>query len=126
MSARYRCQVCGGSLTINKSAGRTRLYCSDRCRDRRRRNANFEISGRARYPRQGMPRNSGKTLTKTTPKSATLAGRASSISGPIEVFGGRYSWCRPTIAQARLIANAVAAELGNYVLPSPSREGGAS
>ena len=126
MTAPYRCQVCNGSLTINKSAGRTRVYCSDRCRDRRRRNAIFEITGRARYPGQGVPRNSRKKLTKTTPKSATLAGRAPSISDPIEVLGGRHSWCRPTSGQARLIANAVATELGNYVLPSPLREGGAS
>jgi hypothetical protein len=124
MSARRQCAACAAPLTINKT-GRTRVYCSDRCRDNGRRKANFEISGRARCPRQGVPRNSGKTLTKTTPKLASLAG-APSISGPIEVLGGRYSWCRPTSAQARLIANAVAAELGNYVLPSPSREGGAS
>jgi hypothetical protein len=121
MIARREWASCAAPLTINKT-GRTRVYCSDRCRDNGRRKANFEISGRARCPRQGVPRNSGKTLTKTTPKLASLAGRAPSISGPIEVLGGRYSWCRPTSAQARLIANAVAAELGNYVLPSPSRE----
>ena len=126
MSARPSMRGLRRPARHQRKAGRTRMYCSDRCRDRGRRNANFEISGRARYPRQGVPRNSGETLTKTTPKSANLAGRAPSISGPIEVLGGRYSWCRPTSAQARLIANAVAAELGNYVLPSPSREGGAS
>jgi hypothetical protein len=31
MTAPYRCQVCNAALTINKSAGRTRVYCSNRC-----------------------------------------------------------------------------------------------
>ena len=82
--------------------------------------------GGVETPRQGVPRNSGKTLTKTTPELDTLLSRAPSISGPIEVLGGRRSWCRPNSAQSRLIANAVAAELGHYVLPSPLREEGAS
>jgi hypothetical protein len=126
MSASYRCRVCAVQLTIKRAAGRTKNYCSNRCRSTARRNANFRDFGVTMGRGSAATRNLQKNLGKTTPKPGALADQASSISSPIEVLGGRYSWCRPTSAQARLIANAVAAELGNYVLPSPSREGGAS
>jgi hypothetical protein len=50
--ARRRCANCDKPLAI-KQTGRTRLYCSARCRDARRRQANFAVSAQTR---PGHPR----------------------------------------------------------------------
>jgi hypothetical protein len=113
VSAPYRCQVCAVPLAIKPAAGRTKNYCSNRCRSTARSNANFRDFGVTMGRGSAATRNPPKNLGKTTANLAILAGQASSIGGPIWVLGGHHSWCRPNRAQARLIANAVAVELGN-------------
>jgi hypothetical protein len=78
--------------------------------------ANFEILGRARYPRQGEPRNPEKTPTISTPKIDVLADRRSAAkTPPIVTIGlGCYAAAQSletSNARAALIRNAIRAEL---------------
>ena len=50
------CQTCGEKLPATKRSGRHRLFCSDRCRDVRRRNLNFDFYGSTAQG-QAKPRN---------------------------------------------------------------------
>jgi predicted nucleic acid-binding Zn ribbon protein len=70
--AHYECATCGAPLDI-KHNGRPRRFCSDRCWDAARRNRNFRVSGRARYPSQGVPGNPRKTQAKSTICEGTSA-----------------------------------------------------
>jgi hypothetical protein len=79
--ARRYCPVCNLPISI-KPTGRTRQFCSATCRDTARRNANFRISGRVRYPYQGVPRNPEKTPAISTPKIDVLADRGSAAKAP--------------------------------------------
>jgi hypothetical protein len=112
---RRRCLVCSSPIYV-KSTGRTRKFCSSTCRDIARRKANFEILGRARYPRQGEPRNPEKTPTISTPKIDVLADRRSAAkTPPIVTIGlGCYAAAQSletSNARAALIRNAIRAEL---------------
>jgi hypothetical protein len=84
--ARRRCLVCGFPIKI-KTTGRPAKFCSPICRDTARRKANFEISGRARYPHCGEPRNPQKTPTNSTLKIDLLADRGCHLNGPIVTVG---------------------------------------
>jgi hypothetical protein len=112
--ARRRCSICNFPINV-KATGRTAKFCSATCRDTARRNANFEISGRARYPHQGEPRNPEKTPTISTPKIGLLANRAPAIRAPIVAIGlGCCTDAQPperSSERAALIRNAIRAEL---------------
>jgi hypothetical protein len=113
--ARRRCATCNAPINV-KSTGRTRKFCSSTCRDIARRKANFEILGRARYPRQGEPRNLEKTPTISTPKIDVLADRGSAAKAPPIVTVGLGCHAAPQASEqsterAANIRNAIRVEL---------------
>jgi hypothetical protein len=111
--ARRRCPVCGFAIRI-KTTGRTRRFCSATCRDTARRKANFEISGRARYPHSGVPRNPEKAPIISTPKIDILADRGCAAKAPIVTIGlGCHAAPQPpeqSAERARLIRRAIQLE----------------
>jgi hypothetical protein len=87
--ARRLCQVCGQPISI-KPVGRTRRFCSDRCRDDARRTANFLDFGTTVPRRSGVTRNPIKLSTKSEACGAALAGRGSAVkAGSVVVAVGR-------------------------------------
>jgi hypothetical protein len=65
-------------LTV-KQVGRTRQYCSDRCRKEVTRHPHFRDSSGGPYPAEGLSGNLEKTSTKTRAKIAILADRESAF-----------------------------------------------
>jgi hypothetical protein len=110
--AHYQCATCGAPLDI-KHNGRPRRFCSDRCWDAARRNRNFRVSGRARYPSQGVPGNPRKTQAKSTICEGTSADPRSPT---IRVFGRGISAVPQHVDDAverrKLIATAARSEFG--------------
>jgi hypothetical protein len=112
--ARRRCLVCGFPIKI-KTTGRPAKFCSAICRDTARRKANFEISGRARYPHSGEPRSPEKTPTNSTLKIDLLADRGRAANASIVAIGRGVSIgpqpCKSSAERTRQIHRAVRAEL---------------
>jgi hypothetical protein len=112
--ARRRCLVCNFPITV-RPTGRTRLFCSTRCRDEARRQGKFQILEEGRYPPQGLPRNFPKTSTKSKAESPTLAGRGFAVTPPIVAIGlGLHVPAPPAESsseRARLIQKAIRLEL---------------
>jgi hypothetical protein len=73
------CQTCGEKLPATKRSGRHRLFCSDRCRDVRRRNLNFDFYGSTAQG-QAKPRNAKNPPTISKNCKADSAGRGRSVS----------------------------------------------
>jgi hypothetical protein len=103
--------TCGAPLK-RKRVGRQRQYCRDRCRDEARRARNFGVSCGTR-PRHKQSHKTLKiTQQKQEPAKAVLV-----VEVPLEIVGNGYRWPRPQRPDPRrLIRNAIAAELSDYVL----------
>ena len=86
--ARHRCRTCGFPINI-KPTGRTRKFCSDRCRAVSRRERDFRDSSVTPYTGSGLPRNSKKASTNSVTCSGGLADRASAVKAPIVTVGLR-------------------------------------
>ena len=112
------CATCGSRLTP-KRASRRQRYCGSRCREEARRKRNFAIWARVRCaPKQN--RNQVKITQSNQWSAETIFG----VEGPLEIVGHGHRWPRPPRPDARYIRNAIAAELGAYVLRRPPTDGG--
>src|SRR5262249_18528650 len=115
--ARRLCPVCRCAIAI-KPVGRTRTYCSDRCRQVGHRSGEFrdknpDLSG-GPYPGEGLTRNPDFSPTKSMACKATFARRGSPANGPLAVVGRGISTAGLSLTsagQASLIRRAVATEL---------------
>jgi excisionase family DNA binding protein len=112
------CAACG-LLFRPKRIGRRQRYCSYRCRDEARRGRNFAISGQTRP----VPKQSHETL-KITQQHQGPAKAIFGVEGPLEIVGHGHRWLHRSRSDARQISNAVAAELGVYVLRRRPTDGG--
>jgi hypothetical protein len=111
--ARRRCPVCNQPIDV-KPTGRTRTYCSDRCRDVGRRERDFR--GSSVPPDTGLasPRNPQKTSTNSVACEGTLADRGSAVKAPIVTVGlGCHAGPHPperSTERAKLIRTALRLE----------------
>ena len=112
--ARRRCPVCNFPISI-KPTGRTRTYCSDRCRDASRRDRDFCDSSVTPYSGLALPRNPEKSSTNSAIYGGGLADRAPTIRAPIVTIGlGVHAGPQPrekSTERAALIRNAIRAEV---------------
>jgi hypothetical protein len=90
---RRRCQACGKELTIIHT-GRTRQFCSDRCRKEIARQRNFKPIP---YPSEGLSGTPEKTLAKSVTCKGTLASPRSPFKPVWRVVAG------PPVSLANLI-----------------------
>jgi hypothetical protein len=77
------CKVCGKQLP-RRRVGRTRNYCSDKCRDAARRSRDAVSFVAACYPNEENPRNSENSSFSSKPCKGENRGRA-----PLNVLGGQ-------------------------------------
>jgi hypothetical protein len=104
-----RCAVCNAALAI-KQNGRRRHFCSDRCRDTARRNANFRDLGITRPNGSAMPRNPQKTSSNTTTCKAEIGDRGCAIKDRIVTVGLGIGTAQPATISVQ-VRRAVQLEL---------------
>jgi hypothetical protein len=110
LARKLKCAICGRGLD-HKRVGRIRKFCSDKCRDKARRDRDF-VGAFGPSPTE-VARTHESTKNSST-KSAVCEGAKRGRAFPVDlVGGGSFKWPGATAIDPELRRKIINAEFGN-------------